>query len=203
METIGAEQVIMAAEGISNFGLLAIAGGSFVLLSVVLWGAIFWWFKGLVNDMITRNNDDMQRLLDKTAEQNELLHEIADGLRPMSLMQAKERADVCFDLSVERVCRIIKKVKQENNIANKEATKKKRFNLLTNLHNERKSRFDNIPYRGRNLSYYTTRDWIEWVAVVVENEIYADTENEGRAYTNVDSVYDRIRNDFTWRLNHT
>lgn len=203
METIGAEQVIQTAEGISNFGLLAVAGGSFVLLSVVLWGAIFWWFKGLINDMITRNNDDMKRLLDKTAEQNELLHEIADGLRPMSLMQAKERADVCFDLSVERVCRIIKKVKQENNIANKEATKKKILNLLTNLHNERKSRFDSIPYRGRNLSYYTTREWIEWVAVVVENEIYADTENEGRAYTNVDSVYDRIRNDFTWRLNHT
>lgn len=203
METIGAEQVIMAAEGISNFGLLAIAGGSFVLLSVVLWGAIFWWFKGLVSDMVTRNNEDMKSLLEKTNEQNELLHEIADGLRPMSLMQAKERADVCFDLSVEKVCRIIKKVKQENNIANKEATKKKILNLLTNLHNERKSRFDNIPYRGRTLSYYTTKDWIEWVSVVVENEIYADTENDGRAYTNVESVYDRVRNDFIWRLNHT
>ena len=203
METIGAEQVIQAAEGISNFGLLAVAGGSFVLLSVVLWGAIFWWFKGLINDMITRNNDDMKRLLNKTTEQNELLHEIADGLRPVSLMQAKERADVCFDLSVEKVCRIIKKVKLENNIADKDATKAKIRNLLTNLHNERKSRFDNIPYRGRTLSTFTTKEWIEWVAVVVENEIYADTENEGRAYTNVDSVYDRIRNDFYWRLNHS
>lgn len=203
METIGAEQVIMAAEGISNFGLLAIAGGSFVLLSVVLWGAIFWWFKGLVSDMVTRNNEDMKSLLEKTNEQNELLHEIADGLRPMSLMQAKERADVCFELSVEKVCRIIKKIRDENNIADNEATKKKIRTLLANIHNDRNARFDNIPYRGRTLSYYTTKDWIEWVSVVVEAEVYADTVNNGRAYTNVDSVYDRIRNDFFWRLNHT
>lgn len=203
MEQIGAEQIVQAAEGISNFGLLAVAAGSFVLLSVVLWGAIFWWFKGLINDMIARNNEDMKALLSKTNEQNELLHEIADGLRPVSLMQAKERADVCFELSVEKVCRLIKKVRQENNIANKEATKKKIVTLLTNIHNDRNARFDNIPYRGRTLSYYTTKEWIEWVAVVVENEIYADTVNNGRAYTNVDSVYDRIRNDFHWRLNHT
>lgn len=203
MEQIGAEQIVQAAEGISNFGLLAVAAGSFVLLSVVLWGAIFWWFKGLINDMIARNNEDMKALLSKTNEQNELLHEIADGLRPASLMQAKERADVCFELSVEKVCRLIKKVRQENNIANKEATKKKIVTLLTNIHNDRNARFDNIPYRGRTLSYYTTKEWIEWVAVVVENEIYADTVNNGRAYTNVDSVYDRIRNDFHWRLNHT
>lgn len=203
MEQIGAEQIVQAAEGISNFGLLAVAAGSFVLLSVVLWGAIFWWFKGLINDMIARNNEDMKALLSKTNEQNELLHEIADGLRPVSLMQAKERADVCFELSVEKVCRLIKKVRQENNIANKEATKKKIITLLTNIHNDRNARFDNIPYRGRTLSYYTTKEWIEWVAAVVENEIYADTVNNGRAYTNVDSVYDRIRNDFHWRLNHT
>lgn len=203
METIGAEQVITAAKGISDFGLLAVAGGSFVLLSVMLWGAIFWWFKGIVNDMISRNNEDMNNLLRETRAQNELLHEIADGLRPMSLMQAKERADVCFELAVEKVCRIIKKIRDENNIIDKEATKKKIRTLLSNLHNERKARFDNIPFRGRNLSYYTSKDWIEWVAVVVENEIYAESVNNGRAYTNVDSVYDRIRNDFFWRLNHT
>lgn len=201
MEQIGAEQIVHAAEGISNFGLLAVAAAAFILLSVGLWFGIFVWFKNIINDMITRNAQDMSSLISKTEKQNELLYEIADGLRPTTLMQAKERADLCFDLSVEKVCRLIKRVRQENNIIDREKTKKKIQTLLTNIHDERNSRFDNIQFRGRALSFYTSKDWIDWVAAVVENEIYADTVNNGRAYTNVDAVYDRIRNDFNHRLN--
>lgn len=201
MEQIGAEQIVHAAEGISNFGLLAVAAAAFILLSVGLWFGIFVWFKNIINDMLTRNAQDMSRLISKTEKQNELLYEIADGLRPTTLMQAKERADLCFDLSVEKVCRLIKRVRQENNIIDREKTKKKIQALLTNIHDERNSRFDNIQFRGRALSFYTSKDWIDWVAAVVENEIYSDTVNNGRAYTNVDAVYDRIRNDFNHRLN--
>lgn len=201
MEQIGAEQIVHAAEGISNFGLLAVAAAAFILLSVGLWFGIFVWFKNIINDMLTRNAQDMSSLISKTEKQNELLYEIADGLRPTTLMQAKERADLCFDLSVEKVCRLIKRVRQENNIIDREKTKKKIQTLLTNIHDERNSRFDNIQFRGRALSFYTSKDWIDWVSAVVENEIYADTVNNGRAYTNVDAVYDRIRNDFNHRLN--
>jgi hypothetical protein len=201
MEQIGAEQIVHAAEGISNFGLLAVAAAAFILLSVGLWFGIFMWFKNIINDMLTRNAQDMSSLISKTEKQNELLYEIADGLRPTTLMQAKERADLCFDLSVEKVCRLIKRVRQENNIIDREKTKKKIQTLLTNIHDERNSRFDNIQFRGRALSFYTSKDWIDWVAAVVENEIYSDTVNNGRAYTNVDAVYDRIRNDFNHRLN--
>lgn len=201
MEQIGAEQIVHAAEGISNFGLLAVAAAAFILLSVGLWFGIFVWFKNIINDMLTRNAQDMSSLISKTEKQNELLYEIADGLRPTTLMQAKERADLCFDLSVEKVCRLIKRVRQENNIIDREKTKKKIQTLLTNIHDERNSRFDNIQFRGRALSFYTSKDWIDWVAAVVENEIYSDTVNNGRAYTNVDAVYDRIRNDFNHRLN--
>ncbi len=201
MEQIGAEQIVHAAEGISNFGLLAVAAAAFILLSVGLWFGIFVWFKNIINDMLTRNAQDMSSLISKTEKQNELLYEIADGLRPTTLMQAKERADLCFDLSVEKVCRLIKRVRQENNIIDREKTKKKIQTLLTNIHDDRNSRFDNIQFKGRPLSFYTSKDWIDWVAQVVENEIYSDTVNNGRAYTNVDAVYDRIRNDFNHRLN--
>ena len=200
-QNIGAEQIVHAAEGISNFGLLAVAAAAFILLSVGLWFGIFVWFKNIINDMLTRNAQDMSSLISKTEKQNELLYEIADGLRPTTLMQAKERADLCFDLSVEKVCRLIKRVRQENNILDREKTKKKIQTLLSNIHDDRNSRFDNIQFKGRPLSFYTSKDWIDWVAAVVENEIYSDTVNNGRAYTNVDAVYDRIRNDFNHRLN--
>ena len=200
-QNIGAEQIVHAAEGISNFGLLAVAAAAFILLSVGLWFGIFVWFKNIINDMLTRNAQDMSSLISKTEKQNELLYEIADGLRPTTLMQAKERADLCFDLSVEKVCRLIKRVRQENNIIDREKTKKKIQTLLSNIHDDRNSRFDNIQFKGRPLSFYTSKDWIDWVAAVVENEIYSDTVNNGRAYTNVDAVYDRIRNDFNHRLN--
>lgn len=83
-----------------------------------------------------------------------------------------------------------------------EATAEKIRTLLTNIHEDRNSRFDSFKYKGKSLSEYTNRKWIEWVAEVVEGELYNEaSENNGRAYTNVKAVYDNIKLDFYHRLN--
>lgn len=104
--------------------------------------------------------------------------------------------------AVEKVCRIIKKVRDENHIADREATAEKVRTLLTNIHEDRNSRFDSFKYKGKALSDYTNPEWIEWVAEVVEGELYNDAgANNGRAYTNVKAVYANIKLDFYHRLN--
>lgn len=197
---IGAEQIVQTAKGISDFGMMAIMAGAFLLLSVSLMGACFFWFKNIVDGIIKQNGEDMKALISKQDTQNDLLHEIADGLRPTTLLQIKSISNTCFDLSIEKVCRIIRKVREENHIVDREATRSKIKTLLCNLHEDRNSRWDNIRYHGKTLTQYTSPEWIDWVAGVVEKEVYAENVNNGRAYTNVDAVYSKIRLDFYHKL---
>lgn len=199
METIG--NVTTVAEGISNFGIMVVVCAAFIVLSLLMWVAIFKWFKSIINSTLANNAKVMNELVETTNAQTDVLNEIADGMRPATLLQIKNISNTCFDLAVERVCRIIKKVREENNIINKEATKAKIRTLLCNLHEDRNSRFDNHRYRGKTLTQYTAPEWIDWVAEIVESEVYAETQNNGRAYTNVEAVYARIRLDFYHRLN--
>jgi len=187
------------AKGISDLGVLIIIGASFIVLSLGMWVALFRWFKSIMDNVIKNNSATMSALLTKTDAQNDVLNEIADGLRPSTLLQIKNISNTCFDLSTEKVCRIIKKVREENHIADKEATKAKIRTLLCNLHEDRNSRFDSTRYRGNTLTHYTSPEWIDWVAEVVEKEVYSE-QNNARAFTNVEAVYSRIKLDFYHRL---
>lgn len=196
------KQVTEVARGISDLGMLAIAGGSFIVIAILMMIAVFTWFKSLINRIIKKDEELMGNLSTKSEEQKELLTDIAESLRPSTLLQIQSIYNTCFDLSVERVCRIIKKVREENHIADRTATKLKIRTLLCNHHEDRNTRFDNIRYRGRSLSHYTAPEWVDWVADVVEREVYSEVANNGRAYTNVKAVYDKIRTDFHHKLNY-
>jgi len=195
------EEVTAVAESISNFGIMVVVCAAFIILSLLMWVAIFKWFKSIINSTLSNNAKVMNELVETTNAQTDVLNEIADGMRPTTLLQIKSISNTCFDLSVEKVCRIIKKVREENHIVDREATRLKIRTLLCNLHEDRNSRFDNTRYKGKTLTKYTTAEWVDWVAEVVEREVYAETQNNGRAYTNVEAVYARIRLDFYHRLN--
>lgn len=196
--------VTEVARGISDFGMLATAAAFFLVISTFMMTSCFVWFKNIINGMITQNdtqNEAMAELLDEIRSLNEKLNDISEGLRPETMMRIKTISGVFFDLATERACRIIKKVRRENHIADKVKTAEKIRMLLTVEHEDRNSRFDNFKFRGRKLSEYSNHEWIEWVAAVIEGEIYNETgENNGRAYTNVCAIYDTIKLDFYHRL---
>ena len=195
-------QVTEMAKGISDFGALAIMAAVYLLLSASMMIAIFKWFKSIINQIIIDNKENLQVVLSETRKQNELLNDVAEGLRPETQLRIRNLTGFAFDLSVERVCRLIKKVREENHIADKEATSAKIRKSLKVLHEDRNSRFDTFTYRGERLSAYCNKEWVEQVAAVVENEIYhEDGENNGRAFTNVKLAYDNIKTDFYHRLN--
>ena len=140
-------------------------------------------------------------LLNETRNQNSMLLDISEGLRPETQLRIKNTSGIYFDYAVEKVCRMVKKVREENHIADREATQRKIRTLLINLHDDRNSRFDYYTYRGKRLASYTSPEWVDWVAEVVENEVYAETPNNGRCYTNIQAVYDRIKLDFYHKMN--
>lgn len=193
-------QIVEVAKGISDYGALAVMGAAFIIISVITQWSIFKWFKTIVDNMLKNTSCTMDELLIETKTQNEQLADIAEGLRSKTLLEIKDITKTCFDLAIERVCRIIRKVKEENNISDVESTKAKINSLLTNLHEDRNSRFDNHTFHGRPLSSYTSKEWIDWVQEVVEKEVYNKKQNDNRARTNVSTVYDRIKLDLYHRL---
>jgi hypothetical protein len=194
--------VTTVAHGISDFGMMAVTAAFFLILSAAMMVAIFKWFKAIIEQMMQDNKESLQELAKTTNAQNDMLQDISEGLRTETLLRIRNLTGFAFDLSIEQVCRLIKRVRQENHIIDHEATAAKIRKSLMVIHNDRNSRFDPFTYRGKPISDYCVIEWVEDVAKVVDGEIYnADGANNARAYTNVKLAYDNIKTDFYQRLN--
>ena len=195
------QQTLDVAKGISEYGIMIIICAVFLVLASALMIACFRWFKSVIENILNDYSDKLTNLQELATKNGEAMIDIAEGLIPETQLRIKSISGVFFDLAVEKVCRLIKKIREENHIADKETTKTKIHTLLHNLYEDRNSRFDNFRYRGKRLSEYSNPEWIEWVAKVMESELYNETgANNGRAYTNVKAVYDNIKLDFYHRI---
>ena len=196
------ESTLKIAQGISEFGFMTIVCSIFLILSASLMIVSFKWFKGIIEQIIKDFSAQLETFQQTANRNGEAMVDIAEGLMPETQLRIKNTSGVYFDLATEKVCRMIKKIREENHIIDKEATRSKIRKLLTNLYNDRNSRFDFYRYRGKKLSEYCNPEWIEWVAKVIEDELYNEAgANNGRAYTNVSAVYENIKLDFYHRLN--
>lgn len=194
--------VTTVAKGIGDFGMMAVTAAIFLMLSAAMMVFIFKWFKAIIEQMMQDNKENLQELAKTTNAQNDMLQDISEGLRTETQLRIRNLTGFAFDLSIEQVCRLIKRVREENHIIDHEATAKKIRKSLIVIHNDRNSRFDPFTYRGKRISEYCSTDWIDDVAKVVESEIYnEDGANNARAYTNVKLAYDNIKTDFYQRLN--
>lgn len=197
-----AQNVTEVAKGISDYGMMAVTAAFFLLLSATMMIAIFKWFKSIIDKIMTQYGGELHEMMKAVRDNSDTMRKIAEGLRPETQLRIRNLSGFAFDLSVEQVCRLIKKVREENHIADHEATAEKIRKSLAVMHDDRNSRFDTFTYGGTKLSAYTSPEWIEQVAKVVEAEIYnEDGANNGRAYTNVKLAYDNIKTDFYHRLN--
>lgn len=198
------QHVTEVAKGISDLGLMAVTAAFFLLLSAAMMIAIFRWFKNIINDMIQEQKNVMKDITEETRKQNDMLQDISEGLRTETQLRIRNLTGFAFDLTVEQVCRLIKRVRKENHIIDHEATAEKIRKSLKVIHEDRNSRFDPFTYHGKPLSDFCAPEWVEDVAKVVESEIYnEDGENNARAYTNVKLAYDNIKTDFYQRINGT
>lgn len=197
-----AQQVTDVAKGISDYGMMAITAAIYLMLSASMMIAIFQWFKSIINRIMGQQAESMQQLADIQRENNRMLKYMSDGIRTETMLRIRNLTGFAFDLSVEQVCRLVKRIRKENHIADKEATATKIRKSLQVIHDDRNSRFDPFTYGGKPLSDFCNKMWVENVAKVVEAEIYnEDGENNARAYTNIKLAYDNIKTDFYQRLN--
>ncbi|WP_028896692.1 hypothetical protein [Prevotella sp. HUN102] len=188
------------ARAVSDLGMMAVTAGFFLVLSAGLCIACFRWFKSMIDRMLDRNVEMMDELLSETKSQKVILQDISEGLMPETILRIRNTANIVFNLSVHDVIRVIRQVKTENHISDREATRRKIRQLLKTLHDERNTLFDLYTYGGHKLRFYTREEWIDWVADAVETEVYKESFIEEKAYMRVKSVYERIKIDFSERL---
>lgn len=196
-------EALQVAKGISDYGIMIIICAVFLILASGLMIACFRWFRTVITNIMTDYSAQLKTLQETATRNGETMIDIAEGLIPETQMRVKTISGAFFDMSVEKVCRMIKRIREENRIANEEATKTKIRTLLHNMYEDRNSRFDCFRYRGKKLSEYCNPEWVEWVSKVIEGEIYNEAGiNNDRAYTNVKAVYDNIKLDFYHNLNN-
>ena len=196
------QHVTEVAKGISDLGLMAVTAAFFLLLSAAMMIAIFRWFKTIINRILGQQTESMKQLAEIQSENNRMLKFMSDGLKTETMLRIRNLTGFAFDLSVEQVCRLVKRIRKENHIADRQSTATKIRKCLQVIHDDRNSRFDPFTYGGKPLSDYCNKKWVEDVAKVVESEIYnEDGENNARAYTNIKLAYDNIKTDFYQRLN--
>lgn len=196
-------EALQVAKGISDYGIMIIICAVFLILASGLMIACFRWFRTVITNIMTDYSAQLKTLQETAIRNGEAMIDIAEGLIPETQMRVKTISGAFFDMSVEKVCRLIKRIREENHIANEEATKTKIRTLLHYMYEDRNSRFDCFRYRGKKLSEYCNPEWVEWVSKVIEGEIYNEAGiNNDRAYTNVKAVYDNIKLDFYHNLNN-
>lgn len=195
-------QVTEVAKGISEYGILVMIAAFFLIIAAGVMIYNMRSYKTLTEKIISDFGEKLDELLKQAEQNSQTMIDIAEGLIPETQLRIKNTSNVYFDLAIEKVCRMIKKIREENHIVDKENTQKKIRTMLQNLYEDRNSRFDYYTYRGKKLSYYCNPDWVECVAKVVEAELYNEAgANNKRAYTNVCAAYERIKLDFYHRLN--
>lgn len=198
----GVNETLEVAKGISEYGIMIIICAVFLVLASGLMNACFKWFKSVIENIMNDYSERLSDLQETANKSTEAMVDIAEGLIPETQLRIKNISSFAFDLAVEKACRLIKKIREENHIVNKEATKTKIRTLLHNIYEDRNSKFDSFRYRGKPLSKYCNAEWVEWVAKAIEDELYNEAgPNNGRAYTNVKAVYENIKLDFYHRLN--
>lgn len=195
-------ETMEVAKGISEYGLMVMISAIYLALTATAFIAVAKWVKAMFEKMLNGFSEQLTALHATLAQVQETMNDVAEGLAPETRLRIENTCDVNFALSTEQVCKIIKRVREENHIVDKEATKEKIRTMLSNIYEQRINRFESYRYRGKLLSAYCSNEWIERVAKVVEAELYNQAgANDNRAYTNVKAVYDSIKNEFYHKLN--
>ena len=166
------EQVTTLAKGIGDYGMMAVSAAFFLLLSASVMIALFNLFKGLLNERLEEQRSCQNQLLEEVQTSVALQRGLMERMQPETLLRIRNLSGFAFDLSVEQVCRLIKRVRKENHIVDREATVAKIRKSLQVIHEDRCSRFDTFTFRGKPLSEYCDDSWVDEVAAVVIGEIY-------------------------------
>lgn len=187
---------LKVAEGVSNLGAMVVVTAIFIVLASALMISQYLWTRNIINKIINQHESNMKTLIEGQQSQNDMLVDLSEGLRVETKVRLRAIINVYFDLAIERICSLIKQVREENNISNKEAVERKVRIRVNNLYKDHKVDLESFTYRGRKLSTYLLEEWIEQVIQEVLKEVYhKDGPSNRRAYFAVQALYTNYKQE--------
>lgn len=193
-----ADTALRTAAAVSDLGVLIVIAGFAIILCAIMIIYFFLSHRRMTKNMEEQNKQNNKALSDTLTQLKDYLAPVSENARLSTLTALYSIAENNFKLSVENVLLIIERIREENNIDNEEATRRKLSRFITNIHNERKLYFTNFSYSGHTVDYYVDRKWIEQMVEVAFPEIYS--QNKLRARTNIKQAYDSIFIEFKQNL---
>lgn len=190
-ELRGVGDAVGVAEGIANFGFMAVVSAFFLVVCMVL----LWTMVRMFRQVFIENSRVMNRLVQTSERSYEAMLDLSEALTPETLERARIIGEGLLDVSAFRVCELIGKMRVENHLNDKEATLDKIRMVVGNMHDERNSKLDNFKFKGLPLSSYTSVAWTSMVCDVMESELYKE-ENVVRTRNNVMNVYGRLKLEY-------
>lgn len=189
-------ETLTLAGGITEWGFLAVAAGGYLTLSTALMAACFRWLRRLVDNVMQRSEERLDRLLETAGRQSDLLAEVAEALQPLSLSQARTVGSAVLRAEALNTGQA---VAQWARAEHDDATLPKRWAQTAAERCLRSVRtlLNSFCYRGRRLSAYTDDGWADVVAEAAAREARAPA---GSATGGIARAFEGLIADFYRRL---
>lgn len=192
---------MQTAEGITQYGILVMISSVYLVLTAAMMIAIFKWFKSIINQILKQNKEMLAKIATETKGLASMINDVSEQARDDSKMRAKTVVSLYIENSIVKVCRMIKRVREENNISDREKTHNKVLQRTQVLYKQMESDMYTFSYRGKKLSECMDEKWVDEVVVLVEQELYNSAgPNNARAYANVSTLFTRIRTELEENL---
>jgi len=191
---------IIIAKGISENGILIMISAFYLVTTATL--MIFsgrWLFK-VVNGIIDKQEKNLVEIIKIQKETTMLLETINDGLKDKTYQQAISFAECWINTNKYRLYSEAERIKEENNLQNRELIEKKVYSIVHNAYEKRNNAFELFNYRGKKLSDFTDIKWVEKVSNSILDVLYDDNYSLKKMHKQLDIEYDEIFNEFSKNL---
>jgi hypothetical protein len=197
-----AESTLEVAQNIHEYGIAVVICSLFVVLSAALMITCFKWFKSIIEQIMSNYSVQLTKLYEVSNRNGEVLVDIAEGLVSETILRTKTICESLLDTAFLKSKDLVPRVIDENNIQDKEATKKKVKVLISNIFEDVYTKANYFTFKGKPLSHYMDRDiWIDRVSEAIYAEIYLKV-NPDRTYTNIKMIYDNIELEIFHNINN-
>lgn len=189
-------ETLTLAGGITEWGFLAVAAGAYLTLSTALMAACFRWLRRLVDNVMQRSETRLDRLLETAGRQSELLAEVAEALRPLSLSQARTVGSAVLRAEALHTGQAVAQWAPAGHDDAALLNRRARTAAERCLSSVR-TLMNHFHYRGRRLSAYTDDGWADVVAEAAAREARAPA---GTATGGIGRAFEGLIADFYRRL---
>ena len=198
MEGISIQDGLSTAKGISEFGMLAMAAGFYLVVTALMMIIFIRWFVSLVNRIFDTQQKSLDGVLISLNAQGVVIKQVKEAVTGEVYNQVRVLMYYAFEFNKHAICAsVIGHIKENNGLDNREAVSANVRALLNNLYRAMKTDIDTCAYNGNKLSAYCSDEWVNSIHDYCMTSIYDGKNYHRDTYMRgLDTQFERIKIEF-------